>query len=791
MRRESHRRFWPLLAATVTLAAFTLPAASATASGPRIVVASASPIPSGDTVVNQAVATSFDVVLVQPDQAALSSYIASLSNTASTNYHHYLTTAQFAQRFGASAEAVRGVRSYFSRYGLHVGALSKGRIVLHVSGSENDVAHAFDASVATVRSNGAALSAKLASRATLPVPVARDVASVVGLSSLVEPTASLGGTRIESVVTASTCPAATGGAGPTSTTPNSLGGYTVQQQAQLYGLSGAWASGDTGVGQVIGIYELGAYDPSDLATFDTCYALTPTIDQVSVDGGASGTTYSDEATTDVEEAVALAPGATIEVYAGPNSSTGPLDVYQQMADDDTATVISTSWGDCETDPSGDVSGEQPIFEQMAAQGQTVVSAAGDSGSSDCAGITGNAAAVDDPASQPYVTGVGALSVSHIDPLAQSVWNDGKNSGGGASGGGMSQIWSRPGWQSAPGISADDTMRMVPDLSVMGDPATGFIQYYTGSGTGPPCRRSCSGGWGSIGGTSIGAPLVSALVATAAQTCGVSRLGFINPALYAMASAGTGFVDVTTGSNDLYGIGEYSAGPGYDMASGLGSPDGAAFLAGLCPSKLDASKSSFVAAATTTAVPGQIDAQLRDVNDNPIADAPVLVSASGGTGTVTFDEDPSSATGAGSATYDVTTNATGDVDVDVTSSSAGPLKVEITYAGVTVYSTTLNFASASASTTKRRPGAPTIAKLSALSAGFKLTLKAPSSDGGSPIIKYEYSTDGGATWTALPERATSVSVTKLKKAKSYKVVARALNAAGAGPASKPVSVKTRT
>ena len=789
MRRESSRPVWSLLALAVTLGAFALPAVSATASEPRIVVAGASTIPPGDTIVNQAVTTSFDVVLAQPNQTALTSFIASLSNTASPDYDRYLTPAQFAQRFGASAASVATVRAYLSGYGLHVGALSKGHIVLHVSGSETDVAHAFDASVATVRLGGATLSAKLASEATLPASVAGDVASVVGLSSLQTPTPSALIAHAASATTPSTCPAATGAASPNSTTPNNLGGYTLQQQAQLYGLSSAWANGDTGAGQTIGAYELGTYDPGDLSTYIACYGLSPTVTQVSVDGGASGA-YNDEATTDVEEATALAPGATIEVYTGPNNGTGPLDVYQQMADDNTATIITTSWGDCETDPSGDVGGEQPIFEQMAAQGQTVVSAAGDSGSSDCASVTGNAAAVDDPASQPYVTGVGGLTVSNIDPLAQTVWNDGKNSGGGASGGGASQFWSRPEWQSAPGITAADTMRMVPDLSVMGDPGTGFIQYFTGSGTGAPCRHACSSGWGGIGGTSIGAPLVSALVATAAQSCGVSRLGFINPTLYAMASAGVGYDDVTTGSNDLYGIGEYSAGVGYDMASGLGSPDGAAFIAGLCPAKFDATKSSFSATATTTAVPGTLNVQLRDVNNNPIADAPVQVSASGGTGTVTIDEDPTSATSTGSAAYGVTTNSSGDVAIDVSSSSAGPVEVAIGYGGATVYTTTLNFSSTAATATKKRPGAPSIAKLSALVAGFKLALKAPSINGGSPITEYEYSTNGGAKWTRLPAQATLVTVTKLALAKTYKLGARALNGVGAGPASKPAPATTR-
>jgi hypothetical protein len=142
------------------------------------------------------------------------------------------------------------------------------------------------------------------------------------------------------------------------------------------------------------------------------------------------------------------------------------------------------------------------------------------------------------------------------------------------------------------------MRMVPDLSVIGDPNTGFVEYFTGSSSGV-CHRSCSGGWDTIGGTSISSQLVGALLAVSAQSCGVSRLGFVNPALYAMASQGVGFTDVTTGTNDLYGEGVYSAGPGYDMASGLGSPD-ASFISGICPPKIDATKGSLVASSSSPA-----------------------------------------------------------------------------------------------------------------------------------------------------------------------------------------------
>ena len=277
----------------------------------------------------------------------------------------------------------------------------------------------------------------------------------------------------------------------------------MQQQAQLYGLATDWTTGKTGAGQTIAIYELGQYKAADTAVYFKCYGLNPTITAINVDGGTTGG-FSNEATMDVEAAGALAPGAAFEIYQAPNVSSGPLDLYAKIANDNTASIISTSWGDCEIDPTGAVAAEQVIFQQMAAQGQTVIAAAGDSGSSDCTGVVSNAPAVDDPASQPYVTGVGGLTVSSISPLSETVWN----SSGGAGGGGVSTIWSRPSWQNANGIAASETMRMVPDLAVMADPLTGFMNYFTDT------TNACQG-WCSIGGTSIGAPLVSALVAVAA------------------------------------------------------------------------------------------------------------------------------------------------------------------------------------------------------------------------------------------------------------------------------------
>jgi subtilase family serine protease len=801
MRVSTVRARWSLVSLSCALVALSLPftALSAGASQPRVVVAGVTPLSSTDVVVNKVITTSFDVALRGTNQASLSAFIASLSNTASPNYHHYLTPAQYASRFGATSSTLSAVRSYLKSNGLSVGALSKGRNILKVSGTTTQIARAMDAPIETVRLSGGALVARLTSPATLPASLAKDVVSVAGLSSVLPETANI---EQGNVATApQTC---TSAGSSTGTTPNALGGYTVQQQAQLYGLGNDWAIGDLGVGQTIGIYELTNYDPSDVATYMSCYGLTPNIlAPINVDGGPTASDNAasglEEATLDIEESVALAPGATFEIYQGTNAGSGPTDIYSQIASDNTATIVTTSWGNCEADSDGSAQAEQLIFQEMATQGQTVISAAGDEGSSDCVTQSNPSAAeaalaVDDPSSQPYVTGVGGLTVSDTDPLVETVWNDGcTQTDCGSGGGGLSTLWSQPAWQAGSGITttaATGGRRMVPDLSVMADPSTGFIEYYTGSTTGT-CRKGCVG-WSSIGGTSIGAPLVSALVAVAAQACNPpsGRLGFINPTLYAMPSSD--YVDVTTGSNDLFGVGEYSAGPGYDMASGLGSPNGAGFLAGLCPAAFSSSRSTFATSSSSAQALSTgplVSAVLCDVNGNPILNASVGVSAQASAGVLTIDGATTSQRGTGSASSSVTTSATGAISFNVSSSVAQSVAVTLTYEGQTIYSTTLTFDAAAAAITA--PGAPTITRLTAIVGGFTIVLKAPTKTGGEKISSYQYSLNGGKTWITIGAGALSANVTKLTKNKTYTVIARAINATGASTASAAKKVVTRS
>jgi subtilase family serine protease len=788
MRQQSLRLRWPIMAVTVALIGLALPTMNAAATEARVVVAGSAPVPANVTIIDQAITTSFDVTLTPRSSAGLANFISSLSDTASPNYRHFLTTSQFAQRYGASAASVTAVRDYFQGFGLSVGSLSEGRLVLHVKGTTGEIARAFAASVETVRRSNGVLAAQLSSKGTVPSSIASHIAGVAGLSSVVQPSTNtvLAHASAKNAI-ATTCP---DDGGETGTTPNVNGGYTPLQFAQLYGLAPLWATNTTGTGQTVAVYELSAYDPGDLATYLNCYGLNPSITPISVDGGPTGG-YDDEPTLDIEEVTAMAPGASIEIYQGPNNSTGPIDAYQQIADDNTATIVSTSWGTCEADPSGDPAAEQPIFEQMAAQGQTVLSAAGDSGSSDCNGITNNDPAVDDPASQPYVTGVGGLSVSDISPLSETVWNTPVKTGNaGAGGGGISALWSRPSWQNAPGIAASDTMRLVPDLSTDADPETGFVQYYTGSGQGA-CHQNCTAGWDSVGGTSIGAPMVSSLVAVAAQACGTARLGFINPSLYAMASSG--FVDVTTGSNDLYNVGEFSAGVGYDEASGLGSPDGATFFAGLCPPKFDAAKSSFVVSKSSAAVdvPVNVTATLHNTDDDPLANALVNVTATnvGGSGQVLIDGDRSSETTNGSASDTIATDANGVAAFTVSGSEAGAIDLTVAYESTAIDQATIQI-TAAAKVTSKVPGRATIAKLSPLVGGFELVVRAPSSNGGAAITSYQYSVSGGSKWIALSRGATSIRVSHLTKGKTYRVAVRALNVNGAGAASAQKAIVTR-
>jgi Pro-kumamolisin, activation domain/Cell wall binding domain 2 (CWB2) len=593
-----------MIASTVAANATAL--VRATAPGP-VSVGSAPVVPFGAHLQSAAPADqqlAFDVVLRPRDQAGLDNFVSAVSTPGSPSYRQFLPTGEFGARFGATASTVAGVTASLKSLGLTVGTLSGS--ILPVSGSLTRVSSAFHTSFRQYQLASGRIAHANTAAPALPGDIAAVVQAVVGLDDLAtfqRPTPKLR-------AAASSGSAAHGLFSPSLVGPTPCafigtnagnGYYTANQLASYYGLSSLYTAGTLGSGVTVAILELEPFAASDIAAYQTCYGTSTSVSTTNVDGGPGVGPGGGESALDIEDVIGLAPQAAIRVYQGPDAtvatSSNVLDVYNAIATDNTAQVVSTSWGLCEAGASHAVfAAERVAFQQMAAQGQTVFAAAGDAGSADCdrnpAPSTGpntsSALAVDDPASQPEVTGVGGTDlVSTSGP--EAVWNEGKLDNGdgtfsiSAGGGGRSTQWQMPGYQTALGVISGSSgspcaapsgvvCREVPDVSASADPFDGYAVFV-------------QGGWFVIGGTSAAAPTWAALLALIDATCGAHRLGLINPALYQLRTANAAaFHDVTSGNNDGVGLngGAFGAVAGYDMANGLGSPAGAALSAGLCP-----------------------------------------------------------------------------------------------------------------------------------------------------------------------------------------------------------------
>ena len=349
--------------------------------------------------------------------------------------------------------------------------------------------------------------------------------------------------------------------------------YTPPQVAQLYD----FPTGVNGSGQCIALIELGGgYNNQDLTTYFQQLSIpTPQVISVSVDGGQN-TPVGDpnsadgEVALDIEVAGGVAPAARIAVYFAPNTDRGFLDAITQAVHDTTnnPSVISISWGGPESSwTSQAMQAMDQAFQAAAVLGITVCCAAGDGGSSD--GVNDQLAHVDFPASSSYALGCGGTRLSSANNRVTSevVWND-ISIGDGATGGGVSDAFGLPQWQAnahiPPSVNDQHIGRGVPDIAGDADPQTGYQVYVDGQSA-------------PIGGTSAVAPLWAGLIALLNQKRG-QAVGFLNPFLYQnyqQLAQNNAFRDITSGNN-----GAYTAGPGWDACTGLGTPDGAQLLAAL-------------------------------------------------------------------------------------------------------------------------------------------------------------------------------------------------------------------
>jgi len=337
--------------------------------------------------------------------------------------------------------------------------------------------------------------------------------------------------------------------------------YTPLQVASLYD----FPHDADGEGQTIGIIELGGgYRPSDLQQyFQSLNLRTPPVRAVLVNQANNRPSTPNgadaEVMLDIEMAGAVANGSSLAVYFTSNTARGFQDALSTAVHDQihTPSVISISWGNPEaawTQQSIDCLDQ--VAQEAALLGITVIAASGDQGSTD--GMTGNQNHVDFPASSPHVLGVGGtrlIATSNNTIQAETVWNDGPAAG--ATGGGYSNVFQRPDWQ---GAVVTKPSRGVPDTAGDADPDTGYTILVDGEHA-------------VVGGTSAVAPLWAGLVARCNQLLG-TRLGWLNPALYAM-NQNSGFRDITQGNN-----GAFSATPGWDPCTGLGTPIGTRLLQAL-------------------------------------------------------------------------------------------------------------------------------------------------------------------------------------------------------------------
>jgi subtilase family serine protease len=624
---------FPAAAAAVTLAVAAGPALGAAR---EVRLGSAPQLPAGTTLVAGAASVQtmeITVALAPRDPTALRDYADGVGDADSRDYRRYLTPSQFRARFAPRRKTLIKVEAELSHHGLKAGSVTSNGLAIHVRANSAAIDHAFDIELVRVRlANGRdAVYNSLAP--AVDADVASSVQAVIGLSSLAEmqrldvghaTAAASKNASGSSVFRTSSAHIATGGPQPclkASEVAPGQGAYTTDQIATAYGFSGVYATGDQGQGVTIGAYELEPNALSDIAAYQSCYRTDATVNYVKVDGGAGSGIGQGEAALDIEQLIGLAPKAKILVYQGPNNNsdnpgTGPYDTLAAMIGQDKVQVISNSWGECESlEGATDAHAEDTLLEEAATQGQTFVSAAGDSGSEDCwtpppGGNTNNSLTVDDPASQPFTIAVGGTSMATIGPPpTETVWDDDNPDINysrfgvqqGAGGGGISSLWPMPAWQSSAvstlgvinsassgtpcAAAAGSYCREVPDVSADADPLTSYLDYWNGAGS----NTHAESGWQGTGGTSGAAPVWAALfaLADASRSCRGTLVGFADPTLYSLAgqAQATYFNDITSGNNDFTPSGNtsgsFAAGTGYDMASGLGSPKAAALVPALC------------------------------------------------------------------------------------------------------------------------------------------------------------------------------------------------------------------
>jgi Pro-kumamolisin, activation domain/Subtilase family len=492
------------------------------------------------------------VVLAVRDRPGLDALVAAQQDPRSPEFRQWRSGAELAEQFGASPADYQRVRAWLGRRGFRIVRDSALRLAVTIVGTTAQFDAAFRAPLRAVARAGEVLRTPR-SEPHLPPHLRASVATIIGLDQLTTPR-------------------------PVAQLPS--GGFALGPAdfAVAYEVTSLLASGRTGAGVTIGIAARSDFRIDDVTDFRTRFlpGAAGVVRKRFPSGNpgilaSRGNIEESEVLLDTQWAGAMAAGATVEAVIGGRTG-GITEALEELVERNQADIFSISFALCEPDtPAGYAAWLDALYAFANAQGQTVVVAAGDDGDRDCPGKSGRA--VNALAASPHAIAVGGTAIS-LDTdaagnatalAAEQAWNDVT----GAGGGGISTLFGLPPFQKAAGLTGEG--RLLPDLALAASPVTPGYAFVRGR-----LLRS-------IGGTSASAPALAGLLALAVEGQG-RRLGQALPAIYRLAGPASNpepgpiFRDITTGSNG------YPATPGFDLATGWGSPRGAAFADGLAQTR---------------------------------------------------------------------------------------------------------------------------------------------------------------------------------------------------------------
>jgi pro-kumamolisin-like protein/Big-like domain-containing protein len=567
-------------------------------------------------------------------EVALMQFLRDVHNKTSASYHQWTTPEQFGVRFGAADADIQTAAAWLQSHGFTVASVGKSKQFIEFSGNAGQLRDAFHTAIRQYSVHGEMHYAN-ATEISVPAALAPLVRGVSPLNDFrAKPYVKVAGRGLYS--------RATKRATPLWTIPNPFGTsnpnaflLAPEDFATQYDLTPLYEAGVNGTGQTIGIINESNIDVSLVNDYRQLFGLPSNPTQVVIDGTDPGTLngVDVEAYLDVELAGALAPNATVNLYISDGGDLqDPLALAAIRAvEDNQASVLSVSFGQCESILGN--AGNQfwsSLWEQAAAQGQTVFVASGDTGPY-CNGEL--FMAVSGFASTPWNVAVGGTDFFYSDyatggasattlwnqsndsnlgslkaPLPEQVWNDpfgldiisnglqrneifaggsGASSCSFISASNVCSGYAKPNWQAGPGVPADG-VRDIPDVSLFASNGANLSAYPICAFEGE-CIAGANGQTEVLftGGTSASSPAMAAIMALVDQKYG--RQGLANFTLYPLAQQhAAAFHDITLGSNDspcqsgstdcaqnangFFATTIYSAGPGYDLASGLGSID---------------------------------------------------------------------------------------------------------------------------------------------------------------------------------------------------------------------------